>query len=40
MRTQNETLKQELLELARQMDEHVKRDKDAQTDNNIPANNE
>ena len=29
MRTQNETLKQELLELARQMDEHVKRDKEA-----------
>ena len=36
MKSQNENLKSELLELARSMDEHVKKDKEAQLDNNYP----
>lgn len=36
MREQNEQLKTELMELATQMDEHVKQDKDSQKDTEYP----
>jgi len=37
MKSQNETLKTELSELAKQMDDHVVKDKETQVDKNVPA---